>query len=269
MSSDRAGGTTGAGKPANLEVLAQTLKRTGTVVWKVTPLFAEWITSQENVLFQTSTAAHDSIVLELGCGVSGILASACAPKIHRYIATDQEYVFKLLKQNLENNATQASKTTGNAKPSSRRKAPVLRPKRSTDAGNIDILALDWETSDLLSLPGILSRSIDGSCSIDVILACDCIYNETLVETFVQACADLCRLPGQRSSGLLKTKPTVCVIAQQLRSHTVFEAWLTTFTRVFSVWRVPDELLTEGLKLDQGFVVHIGVLKEKGLNKWAE
>ena len=239
------------------------------MVWKVTPLFAEWITSQENVLFQTSTATHDSTVLELGCGVSGILASACAPKIHRYIATDQEYVFKLLKQNLESNSVQASKTTVNAKPSSRRKAPLVRSERSTDTGNIDILALDWETSDLLSLPGILSRSNNGSCSIDVILACDCIYNEALVEPFVQACADICRLPDQRSCSSLKTKPTVCVIAQQLRSHTVFEAWLTAFTRVFSVWRVPDEMLTEGLKVDQGFVVHIGVLKEKGLNKWAE
>lgn len=240
-----------------------------TVAWKVTPLFAEWIASQDNILFQTSTATHDSTALELGCGVSGILALACAPKIHRYIATDQEYVFKLLKQNLENNAMQASKSTVSAKPSTRRKAPVLRPESSTYASNIDILALDWEASDLLSLPSILSLSTDRSCSIDVVLACDCIYNEALVEPFVQACADLCRLPGQSSGSSLKTKPTVCVIAQQLRSHAVFEAWLTAFTRVFSVWRVPDEMLTEGLKVGQGFVVHIGVLKETGLSKCAE
>ena len=240
-----------------------------TVVWKITPLFAEWITSPDNILFQTSTATHETTVLELGCGVSGILALSCAPKIHRYIATDQEYVFKLLKQNLESNAAQALKTTANAKPSTRRKAPILRPEKSTSASNIDILALDWETSDLLSLPIILSPPTDRSCSIDVILACDCIYNEALVEPFVQACADLCRLSGQTSSSSLKTKPTLCVIAQQLRSHTVFEAWVTAFTRAFGVWRVPDEMLTEGLKVDKGFVVHIGVLKDEGLSKWVE
>ena len=227
------------------------------------------MTSQDNILFQTSTATHESTVLELGCGVSGILALACAPKIHRYIATDQEYVFKLLKQNLENNATQAMQTTANAKPSTRRKAPVLRPEKVTPTSNIDILALDWETSDLLSLPVSLGPSTDKRCSIDVILACDCIYNEALVEPFVQACADLCRLPGQSSSSSLKTKPTVCVVAQQLRSHTVFEAWLTAFTRAFGVWRVPDEMLTEGLKGGKGFVVHIGVLIEESLSKRAE
>ena len=239
------------------------------MAWKITPLFAEWITSQDNILFQTSTATHQSTVLELGCGVSGILALVCAPKIHRYIATDQEYVFKLLRQNLKDNATQASRTTTNAKPSTRLKPPVLRPEKLTSAGNIDILALDWETSDLLSLPNVLSPSTDSSCLVDVILACDCIYNEALVEPFVQACADICRLPGQSSSSSLKTKPTVCVTAQQLRSHTVFEAWLMAFTRVFSVWRVPDEMLTEGLKVGNGFVVHIGVLKEEGLSKWAK
>ena len=240
------------------------------MVWKITPLFAEWITSQDNILFQTSTATHESTVLELGCGVSGILALACAPEVHRYIATDQEYVFKLLKQNLENNATQVPKTTANAKTSTRTKAPVLRSEKSASASNIEILALDWETSDLLSLPVILSPSTDRSFSIDVIFACDCIYNEALVGPFVQACTDLCRLPGQNSSSSsLKTKPTVCVIAQQLRSHTIFETWLILFTRVFSVWRVPDEMLTEGLKAGKGFVVHIGVLKEEGLSKQAE
>lgn len=56
------------------------------------------------------------------------------------------------------------------------------------------------------------------------------------------------------------KPTICVITQQLRSPDVFEAWLTDFMAAFSVWSVPDAMLTDGLKENSGFVVHVGVLR---------
>lgn len=54
--------------------------------------------------------------------------------------------------------------------------------------------------------------------------------------------------------------TVCIIAQQLRSDQVFEAWLAAFAEAFRVWRVPDELAGEGLRGGEGFVVHVGVLR---------
>ena len=47
LSSNRDGGTTGA------------------VVWKVTPLFAEWITSECNALFRSSVLDKSSTVLEV------------------------------------------------------------------------------------------------------------------------------------------------------------------------------------------------------------
>ena len=37
---------------------------TGAVVWKVTPLFAQWITSDCNILFRSSMLDESSIVLE-------------------------------------------------------------------------------------------------------------------------------------------------------------------------------------------------------------
>jgi len=52
-----------------------------------------------------------------------------------------------------------------------------------------------------------------------------------------------------------------VVAQQLRSHAGFEAWLKAFQGGFRVWRVPDEMLVDGLKEGSGYVVHVGVLRD--------
>jgi len=62
LSSNRGGGTTGA------------------VVWKITPLFARWITST-NFLFKLGILDRESAVLELGCGISGIIGLSLAPLI--------------------------------------------------------------------------------------------------------------------------------------------------------------------------------------------
>lgn len=113
---------------------------------------------------------------------------------------------------------------------------------------------------------------------DVVVACDCIYNEALVESFVATCVDVCRLrraagggngngnagavaEGVIGEGELSGEATVCVVAQQLRDPLVFEAWMVRFGRAFHAWRVPDEMLVEGLRANTGFVVHVGVLKE--------
>lgn len=111
-----------------------------------------------------------------------------------------------------------------------------------------------------------------TAGFDVVVACDCIYNEALVEPFVATCVDLCRLRrggggGGDGGGSAEGGPeqwgeaSVCVVAQQLRDPGVFEAWAVRFARSFQMWRVPDELLVEGLRANTGFVVHVGVLKD--------
>lgn len=61
------------------------------VVWKITPLFADWIASPSNVLFKDAVLDSSSTVIELGCGISGIVGLALAPRVGTYLAT--EYVF--------------------------------------------------------------------------------------------------------------------------------------------------------------------------------
>ncbi|KAL8648319.1 MAG: hypothetical protein Q9210_005057 [Variospora velana] len=236
LSSDRAGGTTGA-----------------VVVWKITPLFADWIASPQNFFLRNAVIDAESTVLELGCGVSGIVGLALAPRIGSYLATDQDYVSKILRLNLESNMINIE---GPKKHRSKTKTTPSSPS-SHKASKLKFLALDWETDAVESLPALLAHEKDSKKpKIDVVLACDCIYNESLIRPFTRTCEDLCRLAGATPTN----NPTICVIAQQLRSSEIFEAWLIAFMRSFRVWRVPYNLLSDGLKENSGYVVHVGILR---------
>jgi len=188
-------------------------------------------------------------VLELGCGISGVVAMMLAPRVRRYVATDQEYVFKCLRRNLEANAVTRKVTSGVRYGKRKKEEEVV-----VDA-DVELLALDWESSALEGMDGVLG--VGGGKGLDLVLACDCVYNEALVEPFVRTCGELCRFSGRMGGG----RKTLCVVAQQLRSHAVFEAWLAAFQGGFRVWRVPDEMLVDGLKEGSGYVVHVGVLRD--------
>lgn len=207
------------------------------VVWKITPLISTWLASAKFLLLTPTTT-----ILELGCGISGITALTIAPKIKSYILTDQTYIMKYLHQNLLENQSSPSTVSKSRKGN----PPKFQNRRSTT--NIITLPLDWETSDI---PSTLSAS--SVSDIDIVLACDCIYNSHLIEPLVSTCANLCKL---RTTD----KETICIIAQQLRSPDILEEWLKAFMIDFKVWRVEDEALVEGLRPGDGFVVHFGILK---------
>lgn len=189
-------------------------------------------------------------MIELGCGISGIVALSLAGRIGKYIATDQEYLLKVLKQNIDENLAVLQ-------PSKSKKATAKLKGRaealSESRAKIEVMALDWELSSLSSLPSLLG----GSGTVDAVIACDCIYNEALIKPLVQTCAGICRL----RAALDPETPTVCIVAQQLRSSDVFEAWANEFIRLFKFWRLPDVLLHDELQSDSGYVVHLGILRE--------
>ncbi|KAJ9162176.1 Ribosomal lysine N-methyltransferase 5 [Coniochaeta hoffmannii] len=248
LSSNRSGGTTGA------------------VVWKITPVFADWIGRPDNILFRNGILTPQSAVVELGCGISAVVGLLLAPKISSYVLTDQPYVSRLVAQNIEENrdaltrkhvgAGKGAKSSRSSRSSRRVRGGVSEASRTPpSSGGLSFRPLDWETDTVTS-------SLTGSetlRSFDAVLCCDCIYNEALVEPLVQTCADICSLragDGRDEEAV----PCVCIVAQQLRDSDVFEAWLTRFARQFDVWRVPDSQLVRGLRSNSGFAVHIGVLK---------
>lgn len=224
------------------------LGSTGAVVWKVTPRFAEWLASEDNILFSSHALTPQSTVLELGCGVAGIVPLALAPRIGRYVATDQDYVLRLLRQNVAQNTTASSSSARRAKPRAR--------GEDASAGNIETLTLDWESDSVAALPQQLQQQNNGSVDVgvDAVIACDCIYNEALIEPFNATCADICALRAKGS------RPTFCIIAQQRRTYEVFELWLASFHKRFRVWKLSDDHLPKELREDSGFIIHIGVLR---------
>ncbi|KAK4867637.1 hypothetical protein LT330_001147 [Penicillium expansum] len=262
LSSHRAGGTTGA------------------VLWKITPLFAEWITNPSNPLWTTSLLSQTSTVAELGTGISALVALVLAPSVRHYIATDQEYVRKLFQTNLDANASvpassdnSSSKAKGKSKGSKSSKSKPSSTAKPVD--NISFTTLDWETDQAASLKECMDLEAHGQVAeeegeedkgFDLLLSCDCIYNEALVAPFVRTCAEICRLrpayvasseePGSRR------KPTVCIIAQQQRSPDVFETWLRETMREFRVWRLSDDVLGEGLRSGSGYLVHMLLVRDK-------
>lgn len=229
-------------------------------------------------------------MVELGCGISGLLALALGPKVGYYIATDQEYVHRLLRENLAENKALAYKSSsssslgqkgrgGQKKRAAAAAASTSQKGQHVDDSNISFTALDWELDE----PDTLKQSVgivplttttttgkheDEDKGFDLLLSCDCIYNEALIAPFVRTCADICRLRpaynpeqanGETPGG--KKNPTVCIIAQQQRSPDVFEAWLEETLKVFRVWRLHDEVLGDGLKSGTGYVVHLLALRE--------
>ncbi|OQE41958.1 hypothetical protein PENCOP_c004G00443 [Penicillium coprophilum] len=261
LSSHRAGGTTGA------------------VLWKITPLFAEWVTNPSNPLWTTAFLGQASTVVELGTGISALVALVLAPSVHHYIATDQEYVRKLFRTNLDSNASVLSsnsnnKSKGKSKGSKSSKSkPTSSPTKPIN--NISFMALDWETDQATSLKECVdpddAQGKDGEeeeedRGFDLLLSCDCIYNEALVAPFVRTCAEICQLRPAFVAGSEeqspRRKPTVCIVAQQQRSPDVFETWLRETMREFRVWRLSDDVLGEGLRSGSGYLVHLLLAKHK-------
>jgi predicted nicotinamide N-methyase len=250
------------------------------VLWKITPLFAEWVTNPSNPLWANALLSQTSTVVELGTGISALVALVLAPSVHHYIGTDQEYVRKLFRTNLEANASASVSSSNNSKAKAKSKGsksskskPTSSPAKSID--NISFTTLDWETDQAASLKECMDpgdthgqdgEEGDEDKGFDLLISCDCIYNEALVAPFVRTCAEICRLRPAYVAGseeqISRRKPTVCIIAQQQRSPDVFETWLRETMREFRVWRLSDDVLGEGLKSGSGYLVHLLLAKDK-------
>lgn len=220
------------------------------VLWKTTLRVAEWIGSYQNPLIHGGVLSPASTILELGCGVSAVLATSLSQWVSRYIATDQRYVLKLFEQNLRENAQQN----------------VRRASEMDKSYSIEFLPLDWELDEIIQVCHVLdqderSAGKGKNGGLDVVIACDCVYNEVLVEPFVETCRSLCsmRYADNAPQSMI---PTLCVVAQQVRSSEVLELFLANMCRFFDVYRAKDGVLSSELSLGSGFTVHLAVLSQE-------
>ncbi|RPB26031.1 hypothetical protein L211DRAFT_822034 [Terfezia boudieri ATCC MYA-4762] len=240
LKSQRAGGTTGA------------------VVWSLTPLLASFLTSPTNPLAVHGILTPQATILELGSGVSSILALsfAVAPQYlrpARIVLSDQEYVLKIARQNVEDNLHAAGQP-GSV-------SPLI----------LDLISLDWERDSLHHHPAFSQGSGMGHISLVVVV--DCIYNESLIPHLIETCVDACSTTSTsfntvHSSLLNSESGTLVLVALELRSPDVLDCFLEQFTMYFKVWRVPDSLVSkelrtgadaEGETVGSGYAVYCGTL----------
>lgn len=263
---------------------------TGAVLWRVSPLLANWLLlhhenenhEKKNLLWAHGVLGPQARVLELGAGATALLALAVGPAVGRYWISDQEYVLKLAQRNLDANLpavvvarSTAARAKARARARARGKAKDKSRRRGEEGeegdregqggmGHIETIVVDWEHTALLRHPVFQAG---GGRSLSLVLAADCIYNEALVTPFVDTCVDACRLNRDGDEGRKDedggggAEKTLVLVAQELRSSDVFEAWLEAFADRFHVWRVPEAVLGPELAPKEGFAVHVGVLKD--------
>jgi predicted nicotinamide N-methyase len=209
-------------------------------LWKITPLLAKWLATRPEWLQDIGLLTFSSTVVELGCGITGLLGIVTAPQVGHYVLTDQEYVMKSLRGNVEQAlGTSSSKSARNKK------------KHQAVAANLHVKPLDWELDE----PGMVLNGIADASTVDLVIVCDCVYNEHLIKPLIQTLLGLAKVGTDMNT-------TTIMIAQQLRSDIIFEAFLEALQHLFKVWRIPDSRLPEYLHSKSGFVVHLAQLNQE-------
>jgi hypothetical protein len=206
---------------------------TGAVLWKVSPLVAQWLTSKPAALYQTRILSEDATVVELGCGITGLIGIAMSPHVDTYVLTDQAYISRRIHDNIA-------------------KSMSTRKGRGASNAALRFVELDWETDK----PSRAGLSLRPGQNLDLIIACDCIYNDFLIKPFVQTMVDLCRL------NVGSSKSTAVLVAQQLRDSSIFEDFMASFLGDFDVWRIADDALPAGLRSGSGYTIHLAWLRER-------
>jgi len=222
---------------------------TGAVLWKVTPLVAAWLASFPSILADLHALHPSSVVVELGCGLTGLIGQVLSQSVQRYILTDQPSIVRHLKASI--GLLDGPLHGKTRKPKSK--------ERSTPGRQdvLEVMALDWEKDDATNL----AAGLPGNGQIDLLLLCDCVYNEYLVKPLVQTCVDACGLAHGDGDEEVDGSPTVVVVAQQLRSDSILELFLETLIEEFDVWRVPEDRIPADLGTNSGYVVHLAILRE--------
>lgn len=225
---------------------------TGAALWRAGIRCAEWLASPTNILVEKGFLTDSSNIIELGAGIAGLSSCVLARRLTgtgRKIATDMHHSMKLLRENITTNSI----------------APPLRTKKSQSSGGtvknppakaVEVHELDWEQDDAQAL----LSSIGLAGGVDVIIACDCVYNYALLEPFTNTCASIMSMRDCRYLDI-EAGPTVCICVQQLRQPNVIEDWLTAAQRLFDIWRLPSEMIADPSSEDKGFVFHLLRLRQ--------
>ncbi|CAH2353987.1 hypothetical protein CLIB1423_13S03422 [[Candida] railenensis] len=208
---------------------------TGYVCWETASYLTDWILSDENCPIRLN---NDMTVVELGSGVGGILVSQFGPQVKKYVATDQKPILKLLKKNFVNNV-RGEYTSETCDGGSSSKDKNYSRRSNGDAAVIEFVECDWEYVE----HGVSTvKEVIGDVEIDLVIACDTIYNEYLIPHFI------------RSFKSLMGANTAVLVGLQVRDEVLMEIFAEKiFEEDLKLYYVRNEYLSS--QLLQGYVVY--------------
>lgn len=240
---------------------------TGFICWKSSIHFVNWL-QMDRCPFKLENSNLN--IMELGSGVSGILASVLGPKCRSYIASDQKHILKLLKRNIQENTSDFISTTINdevskgktstSKLSTNDIVKTSRSKKSLSTNDtvkttnskptkllstIDVIEFDWEylQHGIHEYEQLKSNySSNWGSKPDLIISCDTIYNEFLLPHLINAIDSLL------------TPSAAAIIIAQLRDCEMIEIFVNlVIKKNLNIHSIPNDLLSH--QLNQGFVVY--------------
>lgn len=173
---------------------------TGYVLWSTTPFFLRWLLydvqasafrdgGNVNDVVVPALLSPEVAVLELGGGTSGILPVVLGNYVGTYVCSDQRGLMNGMKANIRENLLQlnkrrcVSRSLGLEDPGDEDVKPRVR---------LEVLPLDWETFQIPAGELPFELKLVSECSTVYIVAMDVIYNDYLIEPFLDTLSGLWR-----------------------------------------------------------------------------
>jgi hypothetical protein len=225
---------------------------TGFVIWRICPIFMEFISSKVDL--------RGKFVFELGSGIGGlgplIVGKECIGGT--FVASDQYRLTKLLKKNIMDNLDEVglseriksetlelleSETKNKKSGKGKGKTQDKNGKRNNiESTNIEVCCFDWEEIDQ-GLYNLKQLNIEKEYP-DLIIGCDIVYNDYLIPFLVES---IVKLSGPK---------TKVIIGLQLRLLDNIENFVEQLLKleIFNV-HVVNEFPPEFQELENGFVVY--------------
>ncbi|KAJ1720085.1 hypothetical protein LPJ53_005242 [Coemansia erecta] len=179
------------------------LGQTGAVLWNSSVVMSEYFARKS----YSSWNLADLNIVELGsgCGLVGLTLHRLGAR--RTVLTDQPRMMKLLGRNIDRNRVSA----------------VSKRDKTTE-----VLATEYVWGALPEDQEVLREPVD------MVVASDCVYHESVAPLLVSALVDVCRSRSTSEAG----GRTVGVIGQELRSDLVHQAFVAQLLEHFVVRRAP-------------------------------
>lgn len=226
---------------------------TGYVLWSSTPFFLRWLlynpeaqpfregsnvveimeregTATIPSMYSSTSARQESVgILELGTGISPLMASVLCNHVSAYVCTDQRGILNRLKYNLKENLSQITRrqcisaTLGieseieSAAPENDDGEEMYRTRRKPMV-QLEVQELDWEKFDAKTPHPYLDQ-LSSSCGTVYILAMDVIYNEYLIDPFLNT------LSALRNYFSENNITVSCLVGVHLRSQDIVTQFL--------------------------------------------